>query len=256
MTRWRLLLLFIASFSLSMMANLPASLVLSWAGPALQRAGLSTSSASATGTLWQGQIENLTYRRLQVPRIAWDWHASDVLRGNLGSDVVVKLAGPGAHQLTADVRYRPLAAKLEIRDLQGSADLAIASQLGLVPADFVTGELLANIRLLVLEDGVPRTLDGQGALQNLGNLYLPGIALGSYQARFATEDETIVGRFSDLDAPVETRGEFTLSADGRYEVNARLRPRDNAPPILVSGLDFLGPADNEGFKRFDTTGRL
>ncbi|MDX1454033.1 MAG: type II secretion system protein N [Gammaproteobacteria bacterium] len=258
MTRWhlRLLLLFLASFSLSLVVHLPASLALSWAGPALQRSGLSLAGAGTSGTVWQGQVDNITYRRLDISRVAWEWQAADLLRGVIGTALHVSLPGAGNHQLGADIEFDPFGGQLAVSSLQGSADLSIASKLGLVPPELVSGELLINIRSLVVENGVPIAIDGQGALENLGNLYLPGIPLGSYQARLTTEGNTLVGRFSDLDAPVETRGEVTLAPDGRYQLTARLRPRENAAPILVSGLDFLGPADNDGFKTFKTAGRL
>ena len=248
MTRRRLIVLGIAVFLAGLIIRFPANAAVAWFLPEVPGFEIGT----ANGTVWQGQLLGVQYRKLEIKRIDWNISAIALVTGSIKAELDARLANGELHATVA----HGLGGRTTITGLKGDTSLAIASHIGLMPRDFASGEILLNFQTIELEDGKPVAVEGRGALTGLRNNLMPNVDLGDYEAVLSNSDQGIVGNFRDLQAPVEISGNATLQPDGKYTVTARLRPRPEAPESLKEALKFLGPEDTEGRRQVDLEGRL
>lgn len=248
MTRRRLIALGIGVFLGGLVIRFPANAAVAWFLPEIPGVEIGT----ATGTIWQGRLLGVQYRKLAIERIDWDISATALLTGSVQADLNARLHDGELHATVS----HGFGGTTTITNLKGTAPLAIASHIGVMPRDFASGEILLNFQTVQLDNGKPIAVEGRGALTNLRNSLMPDVALGDYEAVLNSTEQGIVGNFRDLHAPVEISGSATLQPTGQYSVSASLRPRPDAPEKLQEALKFLGPEDSEGRRQVEMEGHL
>jgi hypothetical protein len=84
------------------------------------------------------------------------------------------------------------------------------------------------------------------------------VLLGNFRAEFEDSGGPgITTLLNDEGGPLELTGTFRLTPERQYEFDTRIRPRADAPDILVQGLELVsGPPDAEGRRSFRQTGTL
>jgi hypothetical protein len=115
----------------------------------------------------------------------------------------------------------------------------------------VRGDVSIRLDSFELVGGLPQTASGTLRIANLAAappIPVPGVRLvqlGDYQARIGTDGEPgIVALISDERGPVEFEGQLRISPDRTWTMDSRVRPRSDAPDVLVQGLQFMAPTPN------------
>lgn len=81
--------------------------------------------------------------------------------------------------------------------------------------------------------------------------------IGDYQVDFTTTDTGVNAVFSDVnDGPLTVQGSASLSPDKKYQVDARLKVRDQHRQDLTQSMRFLGKQDGQGNYVFNKSGDL
>lgn len=234
-------------FVLSLALGAPAALL--YAGlrtrlPELQLLGVD-------GSIYEGQAAALRLNDTGLlERLHWRLRLSDLLLARLG----VELGASGSTVLDTHLS-RSLTA-LRAQDLRLSGPLkpwlGVFGQ-AYVPVD---GQLNAELPLLRLEHNWPRDASGKLQLQNLAwTLARDPVVLGSFQADLSREGEDVVALIHTLGGPLEVNGDARARGDYSYELHLQLKPKADAPPLVLSFLSSLGQPDNQGYYRINRSGR-
>jgi hypothetical protein len=241
------LLLAALVFVLTLLARMPASVLLSRVPGALQCTG-------AAGTVWRGSCEQLAYGPQRVSDVHWTLHPAALLRAHIALDVVCE--DPGASG-QASLEWRP-GGDLLIEHLTGTI---APHELGtLLPAGWSASLQLAIARARV-RAGRLIALAGTLDLQQL-QLQAPPAALGSYELAFAPAgaeaagDAPLQGSVRDLAGPLSLRGQILLTPEGGYTLSGTVAGRSGDSPELEQLLQLLGPADASGARNFSLAGTL
>ncbi|WP_207062857.1 type II secretion system protein N [Motiliproteus sp. SC1-56] len=241
---WRKLLLgFVLLYLLALVVLVPASLVFSWIE---DRTALSLPAAQ--GSLWHGQLAaGESFRGVQG--LTWDFSPQALLRGRLGyelevgQDVIQGQAGLGADgnlyldQVRIDGRLG------ELIDNINGMPLMLDVQLNGLVNGFAWGsegcEGLQEGRLLID--------DWQGMLASRLN------PLQGVQLALSCRERRLTGVFTAGRAEAGLSGQFSLTADGRYQLEVEAKPQTEALNALFLDLGF---ASRDGSLRLQRQGRL
>lgn len=235
------------------LALFPAAAAYQWfAPPELRLAGIE-------GTLWSGRAALASAGDLPLSDLRWNLEALPLFtRGRLTGRAQARLAdGFVDTRITAS-----LGGSVVLRDAQLGTSLR--SLAAIVPLGDVQGQLAVRLERAVLRDGWPVDLIGQARVTRLAvPAFLPGaptatVALGDYEMVFEeTSDESIEARFRDTGGPLEVTGSVQLQPNYQYQLNAAAAPRPDAPPEIVTALDFMaGEPGPDGKRPFELTGSL
>ena len=87
----------------------------------------------------------------------------------------------------------------------------------------------------------------------MGSQRLP---VGDVEAVLAPEDGIETAQIRDLGGPLEVIGTARLEADGRYELNLRVKARAEADPRLANLMRGLGRPDKQAYYPIRYSGQL
>jgi hypothetical protein len=210
--------------------------------------------AEPAGSVWQGRCGALTYTgpagAVPLGSVSWDLRKSALLRAHFAG--VARFEGP---QLRGSAGF----------DAAPGGDLALAAVdatapldrrlLSMVPANW-TGRLVLRLPALTIRDN--RLLLAQGSIE-AHDIVAQGPRpdeFGSYALTFdgAPQGGVHRGMLRDLAGPIELTGTLDVKDDFSWMLDALAKPRATAPPQLQRLLEYLGPPDAQGRRRFGAEG--
>jgi general secretion pathway protein N len=228
-------------------------LPLTWVRPLLPG---NVSCDAPSGSIWQGRCGNLSINArggpLPIGPLSWNLRRSALLRARLAGTLQVD--GP---QLRGHAAFEAgLGGTISIRDLDAAAPLD-RRLLGMVPSNW-TGRLTVQFPELEMKAGTLQRLRGTLEARDVVAQGPKPDEFGSYSLTFAGNDEPDLhrGMLRDLDGPLELGGSIDLRRNLDWQINALVKARPNATPQLSRLLEFLGPPDAEGRRRFSAEGDL
>ncbi|HEX6929962.1 MAG TPA: type II secretion system protein N [Gammaproteobacteria bacterium] len=239
----------ITVYLIALIALFPASLAVRWFAPAMP--GLTLGPAD--GTIWQGRMTGMTYAGWNPGTLEWTLEPLSLL--TLAAAADVRIVRPDAAPLSANLRMTP-GGDLRISGLQGVLTLAALEKMRVVPRNIASGDVILNLEYLEIVNGLPVTATGRIGLTGLQSTFLPGIALGSYEAELEPVENGIRANFRDVEAPLRIAGEARLQSDGRYTVTGSVTPTGETPENLRRGLAVLGSPNASGSYDFSFSGEL
>lgn len=235
-------------YLIGLVALFPASLALRWFVPEMPGIVLGT----ANGTIWNGHISGISYRGWHIGAAEWALEPLALLQLSIAADV--RIVRPGRGPVMASVRVAP--ATIEFEALRGAVTLAELARAGMLPSNIASGEIILDLDRLEVKNDLPAAANGVIGLTGLRSTLLPGVVLGSYEAKIETTDDGIQATFHELEAPLEVAGQATVKPDGSYAVSGTITPTPETPESLQRGLMLLGQPDASGRYEFAFSGRL
>jgi general secretion pathway protein N len=234
--------------------SMPAGTAYRWLAPeAIRLAGLQ-------GTVWSGRAASGVLAGAAVHDLRWDIEPWALCLGRLAATLELRFAdGFASSRVTATLRT------IELNDLRAS--MSLTSLAGVLPSAAAGAQGLASLTFASIEidhQGWPMDADGELRLSQLTvpplipmgtNKLVP---LGEYRLAFTpTAGEGLSATVSDTGGPLEVSGSLHLGADRRYQLVGYARPRPDADPMLVQGLQLMGgDADSSGKREFSLSGSL
>lgn len=243
--------------SLAVLTPLPviAQQVMRWK-PDIKMAGVK-------GTLWNGEIQQLSLPITRISDLNWTFNPRQLLGGYLGADIKArvqqaKITGACGVSVMTNVKCQPLDISLAASDVKLPALQAFGLNLA--------GDLRANLDEVTWDRKTVPTLDGkatwvQGEIKSpQGQLKLGG----EYRAIV----QPAVKASEALDIKLESRetmvildGTVNVAKTGTYQTNITLKPSSSAEPSVGQGLSMLeisgiGAAQPDGSIRIKQEGQL
>lgn len=239
----------ITSFVLFTLVFTPASTV-------TNRLPASVRIGGVEGTLWSGQARSVVVSGWQLHDTRWDLNPLALLLGRLSARVSTQVAG-GKATGNASVS---LFGNVAVSDLDATGSLApIAAQLKL---PVTGGQYQIGLTQLDVTDGWPTSLIGSVKVTDvpLNIIGTAGGPTGSYAVVFdadtVAEDGRLTGLLSDDGGPIEVGGNVVLTPPANYELQAKVKPRPNAPADMTRALTLFAPAGQDGRHELSMAGSL
>lgn len=233
--RW----LVVAGFTglvLGAIAQFPAARAVAWVDPA------GVQVAGVQGTVWNGRAQ-----RMEVPDappatgVSWQISPWRLLTGSLAGRVEFDVAGGSGH---ARFRLRS-SGDVEIADAEIRATAAGIVRHLPVPLLLVDGEITALVEQGALRNGRPVGVDARLRWDQAAVRQPLDVLLGAVTVAVAPDEDgghrlTVDGRNGVLDID----GGGDVAADGRYDIEIRIEPTDEASPEVTDML--AGMTTREG----------
>ena len=231
-------------FATVLIVSFPARVAYRWfAPPDLSLSGIS-------GSIWSGSAAEGLAGGAYIRDISWRLRPADLLTGKLAFSTTSR---PASGTMETDVAV----------GIDGS--LTLSNLAGSVPLDLVhpafqragiSGDLSMQFEKLMIRNGLPVDVNGSVTVANMYAPALSAATLGDYQAQFVTNDGAISGTVEDLSGVLDVIGTIAISPDRTYSLLGDVAARPGAPPSVEQQLQFLGSADDRGFRQFRFEGQL
>jgi len=235
--KWRVALLGLAAFLVALVAVFPAR----WIGGLLPS---TVQCAAWRGTLWRGRCRQLTVSvpgqpPVTVETAGWTLHPLPLLRARLSAELVLTDA---RGDVSGHVELSPRG-QLLMRDVSARARLDPNLPTAM-PAGWSARVEIGDLGV-EWQDNELRDLQGELRFFDLRDEQ--GHLLGNYHVKFpATAAPPFKGQLTDDGGPFELQAAIELTADRRWSLHGKVRPRADADQALVQYLQILGGADSAG----------
>lgn len=254
MKRWVWhILLFVVAYGMTLIATMPATLVLHWAEPALARLPQKLLLQGVDGTLWSGRAVQASLRGIPLGALQWDISPWSLFIGRF--TVELKLNNADDY-LDGELSSSFDGGRVQLREVKGQLPALLMKSfvpsLPIVPS----GSLAVNMDEAVLEAARLRSLTGR-IVWNRGGVTAPlALEFGDLLAEFSSNENGISGSIKDSGGPLQLAAELKLGADGSYTLTGKSAARSGAAPALATSLSLLGQPDAQGMIPFRFNGHL
>lgn len=250
MSRRRLIGLGAAVFVVSAVLLAPADRLQAWFLPddaAWRAQGLS-------GTLSQGRVAQLDAQgRPLLRNLDWTLQTWQLLLGRAS----FRLAGGADGMLidgTASIVPSGTVTLSDFRLASPLTQFLHAAGQGMLP---VEGTLGTELRTLKLRQSWPEQAEGTLNVRGLGwKLGREAVLLGDYEARLENETAGIKLSVTTSAGALIVNGEGRLGQDRSYDLDLKMRPQPDAPPMVTNLVRNLGAPDSQGWYHLRRRGQL
>jgi general secretion pathway protein N len=236
-----------AAFILFTLTSIPASVLTNQLPDTIRLSGVS-------GSLWNGAARSINITNWQLRDVHWDLNPVALLAGRLAANISAEVAGGeinsdasinlfgaiSVSNLNAAGPIVPLATQMKIPVSGGRYQIELAALE--IAADWPTS-LIGFVKVI----DVPLNIMGGGGGET-GNYAV------TFDAETVPEDGRLSGTLSDDGGPVEVGGVIKLTPPGNYEVQAKVKARQNAPKDIAQALTLIGPTGSDGKREFSMAG--
>ena len=241
MKRSSLLLLGLVTFMVCVALNAPAQRLHAWLAPtdaALNVHGL-------RGSLVRGAAAQIELNAQPAFRnLEWNLRGLHLLLGRLS----YHLSGGADGMLIDGTAFAVPSGALSLSDFRIRSPLTQLMRSAGYPFVPVVGNAGADIQRLKLRQGWPVDADALITVHDLSwKLGRDPVPLGDYQAVIENETGGIKAIISTLSGNLEVEGEAHARDDRSYEVHLQMKPKPDAPPMVLNMVRNLGQPDVQGW---------
>ncbi|WP_220457553.1 type II secretion system protein N [Vibrio marinisediminis] len=247
-----LVVILVVAFVVSAVIHLPIQAVLAHAPLPNQ-----LKIAGASGTLWQGQVQQLQWQQYNLGQVSWQLQPTKLLTGNLQAQVRLGRGNPWQLRARGVVGYGLQGAYAEdvIASMPATQVMKFAPPIP-VPLD-ITGQLELSIESL--QYAAPYCRSGKGNLvwntDQIGTPLAP-LELGPVIADLSCKESNIKVMGKQRSQQVMSEFSLDLQANHQYSAKAWFNPQPEFPDALAEQLKWLPTPDNQGRYQFSYRGRL
>lgn len=252
MKRRNLILLGLLVFVCTLALHAPAATVHAWLAPRLGSASLRLEGLS--GTLAQGRAAQILYQgHPAASGLTWTFQPLRLLLGRAS----FRLSSMGSEGPLIDgTVYVVPSGTLTLADFRLAAPLKAVFAAAGQPFVPVEGQAGGDVARLKLRNNWPVSAEGTITVRGLAwKLGREPVLLGDYEARLEDETAGIKATIRSLGGALEVAGEGRVGQDRSYELDLRMKPRPDAPPLVPNLVRSLGQPDNQGWYHLRRTGQ-
>lgn len=247
-----LAVLLVVTFLISALVHLPVQVVLNYLPLPPQ-----LSLTAASGTLWQGQVQQLKWQRYNFGQVSWQLQPSKLFSGKVQASVRLGRGNPWQLRARGVVGYgfSGAYAQTVIASMPAKEVLKFAPRLP-VPID-ISGQL--ELSIASLQYAAPYCQSGQGNLVwNTDKIGTPlaELEVGPVVADFACDNSQIKVVGKQQSEQVQSGFNLDLMSNRSYTTTAWFKPQAEMPSEFTQQLKWLSQPDNQGRYQFTYRGRI
>lgn len=237
------------TFVVSLLLQAPAATLYGWLRP---RLGGTFELAGVDGSVRDGGAAAvLAGGRPLLEKLHWKLALAELLIGRVGVD----LDSSGATLVQGHLSKG--FGSLRAHDLRLAASLKTLMAAAGQPFAPLDGQASLELSRLQLLGDWPREAEGTLRVQGLAwTLAREPVVLGDYQADIARDGDDLVALVHTLGGALEVNGDGRAKADRSWELHLQMRPKADAPPMVLNLLRSLGNPDPQGYYHLRRQGRL
>jgi surface antigen len=235
-------------FLVSMVARFPATVTYQ---ALADRLGGDVSLSSIKGTIFSGEARALLGNQYVFDSVAWRWRPMAALAGRLEFGTELKTPA-GAIVCRVGMGF---GGDLIVSQVEGRLSLVtVLSSLNAKTGGF-SGWIQPEIREMRFRDSDLKAMEGSLHLRNFAWQNGDSVALGDFVAAFDNQEMPWAFSLRDDGGPVRLSGDLTVEAQGAYQLNVAVAPRQQSPE-LDRFFAIIGPGDSEGQRFLTYNGNL
>lgn len=218
----------------------------------------SVTYSNASGTIWQGQAENIyisaQQQLLDLGKTDWRLQAWSLLIGRLNIEISAK-----QQKQVIKAQIQASSSKAQLNNVEVRVPIAKLMNFAPIPLPFqMEGELQLDLQSLALSKKVGvESISGNAVLQDVVVLMYEPLELGSYGARLSNQGDELVAQVSDIDATVELSGTMQANVKERsYTHNVFLKPKPAAHAMVTQALSMVANKQEDGRFHFKQNGHF
>ena len=201
-----------------------------------------------SGTIWQGQAQQLSYSGLPIENINWSLSALPLLWGEASADVKGgNLRQSSQIALNGKIRASQKALQASNFNLYIPANLATAKLSLPIP---VKAQGRFHIKLSELDyDYVNgcNQVEGEGKWINAKVAGINKmIDLGNFNTQLGCDKQQVLVKMTQPNS-LGIEAQATVTANMQFAVKGRFKPSDNLPKEVHQAAQFMGQKDNNGY---------
>lgn len=252
MRRRTLLLIALLVFAVTLVIKAPAATVYAWLQPGM--ASSPVSLLGVGGTVTRGHAAQLTFQgRPALSPVSWELQWLKLLLGRAS----FRLVGGSDGSLIEGVVYAVPSGTVTLSGFRSAVPLKAAFAIAGQPFIPAEGQISAEVESLRLRDGWPLSASGVLSARGLAwKLGREGVLLGDYEATLENETAGIKATIRTLAGALEVSGEARAGNDRRYELQLQMRPKPDAPPLLINLVRSIGQPDAQGWYQLRRSGQM
>lgn len=237
-SRITLILLGLLSFLLFLIINFPASIAYQLSKNNLQ----GVEMYELTGTVWSGHADSLKFNKKIFHDINWELHPLSLLKAVVSLDLDINdhqypIKGQLAFAINGD---------LEANDLTGTVPTDMLQQVPSLSLVSLKGELMINIKTLVVNDDELKSAEGEIRLAQTTLLQPVQAELGNILIKLSNQEEGVLIKIKDQQAPIGIDGTLLLQPERKFNFSAVFRPTVKADNFLVGMLKNISRVKPDG----------
>lgn len=227
----------------------PMATVYGWIKPKL---GDAVTLVGVDGRVREGSAAAvLIGGRPLVEKLHWKLSPSELLLARIGVDFDSTGAAPMTGHISKGfgiVRAHDLRMASSLKSLLGAFGQPFAPVDGQASLELTRFKMLGNW---------PSDAEGSLRVQGLAwTLARDPLVLGDFQADIKPDGSDIVALVHTLSGSLDVNGDARAKADHSYELHLQLRPKPDAPPLVINLLRSLGEPDPQGYYHLRRDGKL
>lgn len=244
-------LLGLVAYGFFMLLQLPATTLVNWVSQSVPDLTIQQAQGSAV----RGVAQDVRLADLRLESLRWRLRFLPLLLGRLQYRLT---ASQGNVQLQASVGT-DLSRRWHVAAIQGELPLSRALAAAGQSPPLFEGELtLDDVGIVLNREGMLADAYGDLRLSNLRTTFEEPVQLGNYSGELTAEDSNLIATLRDNGGPLNFAGSLSMSVvpEGRYRLQGRVSPRDNADSRLRDALSLMGEPREDGAWELDFAGML
>lgn len=237
------------SFVISLVLLAPAATVYGWLQPKL---GDAVTLAGVEGSLRDGKAAAVLVRGQPLTdKLHWKLSLGELLLARIGLD----LESSGSTLMTGHVsKGFGVIRGTDLRIASGLKALMTAFGQPFAPVD---GQASLELTRLKMSGNWPSDAEGTLRIQGLAwTLARDPVVLGDYEADIKPDGSDLLALVHTVGGALDVNGDARAKLDHSYELHLQLRPKADAPPLVINLLRSLGSPDPQGYYHLRREGKL
>lgn len=232
-----------------LLANIPASYVVSKFFPEMVSSSIKLKNPS--GTLWSGEVSQLSVKQVELGNVNWELSVIPLIWGSTNFNFVSR------HD-SAIIRTQVRLKTKQVAFSETEIDFPLSDLMPLLyglPLSF-DGNLKAHFSEINVVAGQQFLMNGRALLTDVKLIAPQSLSLGNFSIVFEPEVKGTRVTITDNQGPVAVNAIVNIKETGKYLVKATLTPRTSADSDLKNSLALLGKPDSQGRYSFNYNGVL
>ena len=193
------------------------------------------STAGMSGTLWNGNIQNLVIDKIGLQNTKWSANPLSLLAGKVNADVSVD-----SNNLKGDFETTVTGKDIITENIDLNGELSLLSpyfeKLGLT----ISGQFDAKFDNLHISNGLPQDANGTLNTFNTSILGFIPLNLGDVNSVFIPQDNGIQVSLINQNGELDLNGIINIANTGVYNADLTLTRNARTPDNVLKTVELIG----------------